>query len=1003
MSGSMRKIPIFLFIITFSTTLVSAEKISGYIYNAKNQEPLLGANIYIDGTSLGTAANKDGFYLIPSVSPGNYRMIITYIGFEKKEIDIQVTKEENLKQNINLEPKIIQGNVIEVTAQAKGQYAAINEQVASIKITNIVSAEKMKELPDANVAESIGRLPGISLKRSSGEADKIVVRGLSPKYNNVTIDGVKMSSTNDFDRSVDLSLIQGDMLAGIEVMKSLTPDMDSDAIGGTINLRLSEAPKGIHYNVNVDVGYSDLESSNKSYKTVGAISNRLYDNKLGAKLQFSIEQKQLPSHKFSGKYSNPFFYQKLDSLGNLTEEEGFNIRTEGATLIDENTLRNRNSGNIMLDYKSDLIKIKFFNLINQKTDRMISRQNSHNFTKPAEPFGMRILDYRPNTVLRTQSLQNDFKLIGTELNIDFSYTEAKINTSGQDFDFLEVSDGSDPINQNWLIFRQPSAALKDYGQTKVEESYLQLLNSSDYQLEDENYDFRTDWHIPFKFSNNFSGILKMGGKYHSLKRESDNHYEFVDLRYGGGRPPREALVEIFPWIETNVGSQRGVSAINFLDDNYNPGSFLDSRYNLGWSADIELLTDLQDQFRDENDLMYFQKGYNSFYRDYTINEETVAGYVMTEINYGKKITIIPGFRYEKESTTYQAYQIQEQWGAKTGIVGNPDTVTVKRDNDFVFPSINTKFKLNEWSFLQAAIYKSTSRPDFRLMSPLVYITELTQKSFTSGNPYLKPSTAWNYDLGFSAFSNKIGLFSLNIYHKEIEDFIFIMSKYFPHRRDRVINQPDGFLDALPAEEYYDMEKLEENHKTNIPFNNFEDTYYKGIELSWQTNFWYLPGYLKGIVLDLNLTFLESKTRYPYFEEVVIGIDSSGWFPQDIIGFSYTTREGRMVDQPDAIYNLILGWDYKGFSSRLSFRYQDQTLQSQNSVSSLGDSFYDTFTLVDLSLKQKLSENLSMYLNMTNINNHIDDYFMQSKDGNPALPINSEHYGFRSQLSISYGL
>jgi len=108
----------------------------------------------------------------------------------------------------------------------------------------------------------------------------------------------------------------------------------------------------------------------------------------------------------------------------------------------------------------------------------------------------------------------------------------------------------------------------------------------------------------------------------------------------------------------------------------------------------------------------------------------------------------------------------------------------------------------------------------------------------------------------------------------------------------------------------------------------------------------------------------------------------------------------MVDQPRSILNLILGWDYKGFSSRVSYRYQDRTLQSLDSRLSVFDRYYDSFSLIDISLKQKLNEHLSLYANMTNVGNHIDDYLIGAHAGNPALPTNSESYGFRSQFGIN---
>src|SRR6056297_2912210 len=167
-----------------------------------------------------------------------------------------------------------------ISTQARGQRAAINQQFASNLVINVVSSEKMQELPDANAAESIGRLPGVSLQRASGEASKVVIRGLSPKYSNVTLEGVKMASTGQ-DRSVDLSMIQGDALGGIEVSKSLRADQDADAIGGTVNLRLSEAPKKRKIDLMVQGGYANISRDFDNYKLTGGFSDRFWDNKLG--------------------------------------------------------------------------------------------------------------------------------------------------------------------------------------------------------------------------------------------------------------------------------------------------------------------------------------------------------------------------------------------------------------------------------------------------------------------------------------------------------------------------------------------------------------------------------------------------------------------------------------------------------------------------------------------------------------------------------------------------
>lgn len=995
---------IVMIFISLTINYAQSGSVVGKITDKNNGEGLAWANVIVIGTNLGTSTDLEGNFIIRNIPVGNHSLKVSYIGYTEKVIEIVVSANKKTEINLVLQyGEAIEGEEVIISAQASGQVSAINEQLASDRIINVVSAEKMEELPDANAAESIGRLPGISLQRSSGEANKVIIRGLSPKYNNVTIEGVKMASTNDFDRSVDLDIIQGEMLAGVEVSKSLQANMDADAIGGTVNLKLKEASEGLHFSLNTLGGYNDLNSDFGNYKILGTVSDRFFNNKFGARLQFSLEEKQLPSHRFGGNYSGPIFYQTLDSLGNLTGEEGYNIRTQGTTLTDQSTKRKRNGGSVILDYKSDFIDIKFYNLYNNKIDDGISRYNNYNFITPAQPFSINISKYETETEIRTHSLQNKINLFSTELRIDLSYTYAQTNTPQQHFNFREVSTGSDPINQNWLIYQQPATVLDEYGETFVENSYLEQMVYGKYKLKDENYFLSADWDIPFNITNDISCTFSLGSKYHKLERKSDNFSEFIDMRYGAGRAGRTALVDMFPWIETNLGSQYGVSAINFIDENYDPGDFLNNRYQLGWSANVGLLKNIQDEFYPINSPIYQQNGLDNYQQDYSNTEEKVAGYIMAKINVGNDLMILPGLRYEKENTTYNSYHIELLGANRNGIFGTPDSVFAKRDNEFFFPSVNLKYSINDWSFLQAAVYKSTSRPDFRRISPLVILTESPTEPFSSGNPYLKPSTAWNYDLGFSVFNNEIGLLGLNLFYKEIDNFIFVMSNYFPYRRDRIVNAPDGFIEALPGDEFYPMDRLDEVARTNIPFNSFEEASYKGIEISWQTNFWYLPGLLSGLVLDVNLTFIDSKTKYPYFENVVIGVDSSGFFPRDIIGYEYRTRSGEMVDQPDAILNLVLGWDYKGFSSRFSFRYQDKALQSLDTKLSLRDSYYDTFTLVDISLKQRITENLSIYSNLTNIGLHIDDYFIQKNRGNPSLPTNSEYYGFRAQVGINYNL
>lgn len=989
-----------LLLLSFVTGTRAQERgtIAGTVSDASTQMALQFANVAIPGTTLGVSTDLDGEYSM-KVAPGIYTLVASYIGYQSLEKRVEVRSGEEARVDFEL----IYGEALEevtVTVQAIGQISAVREQVASSRIVNVVSAEKMEELPDANAAEAIGRLPGISLQRSSGEANKIVIRGVSPKHNNVTIAGVKMASTNLYDRSADLSLIQSEMLSGVEVSKSLRADMDASAVGGTVDLRLAEAEEGFAVNARAEGGYSNLYSSVGDYKLTGGLSNRFFQNRIGAKLQLTYEQKQLTSHRFGGNYSGPILVQEVDGEGNLTGEESYVVRTEGAVLTENLTDRERLGASVTLDFKSEHYDVLIFNLYNRKTDDLIDRVNTHKFTSAFQPFNHTSSLDETVSDNRVHSMQNRIRFANTRLDLILSYSQVSHRGKGRSFPFEQVSSGADPINQDWLIFREPAEVLELYGETNAEESFMGIDEIYDNELTDRNYDARLDWRIPFRISVKIRGDFSVGAKFHKLERTSDGRQEFVDYRYGAGAARRAAYVAMFPWVVTNAADQYGLIATNFVDSEYDPGDFLNGRYELGWAPDLLLLADMQKQYYDANSILYQKNGNANYSEDYHNTEESYAAYTMAEINVGDKLTLVPGIRFENERTSYQAYSIELLAANVNGIKGVPDSTRVDRTNNLFFPSVNMKYQLNSLLAVRGAAYRSASRPDFIALSPRIVLPENPSQNFTSGNPYLAPATAWNYDLGVEAYNNKLGLLSANLFYKRIEGFVFDMGPYFPLRNDRIVDAPAGFLEALPGGDFYPFEKMEDQSRTYIPVNNHEKAAYYGIELSYQKNFWYLNSLLRGLVLDANLTLINSQTRYPYFENVVVGIDSSGFVPREITGYQYQTRKGPLIDQPGLILNLIVGWDYKGFSSRFSFRYQDRTLKSLDSKLSFADSYYDKFVLMDISLKQRIIHGLSAYLNFTNIGNHIDEYYMQYY-GDIELPTQNEYYGSRVQLGVSY--
>ena len=455
----------------------------------------------------------------------------------------------------------------------------------------------------------------------------------------------------------------------------------------------------------------------------------------------------------------------------------------------------------------------------------------------------------------------------------------------------------------------------------------------------------------------------------------------------------------------------GVSVLNFLAKNYTPPTFLNGRYQLDpWGFNMGLLNSLGQDWYNGDPNRYYTNGPQSYNSDYDETEELTAGYIMPELKIGSDLTVIPGIRYEELKAKYGAYAVFTNSSTPNGLSGQPAQWRVFPETHInYFPSVNVKYKATENIQLLGAYYSSAARPDYSALSPLVDYPATGTTLNATGNPELKPAIAQNFELGVAVSNNDLGLFTVNGFYKEIKDLLYNLPGYKPTQRNSIVQAPADMLSRLPGYELYDStylgQTITKNLIATVPINNPEPAFVRGIEFSWQTNFWYLPGMLSGLVLDVNAAFMNSRTQYPYFNNVKVVLDSvvhPGANTTYIYGpaLAYATRSGSLLDMPKATYNIIVGWDYLGFSSRVSFRYQQTTLQYIDSKFSIGDSYYDNVLLVDIMLKQKIIGNLSVFANLTNIGSHIDDYYYHAPT-NTNLPTSEQTYGFNAQFGISF--
>ena len=261
-----------------------------------------GATVVIETLKIGTAADVNGNYIMYDVPAGTYAVEFRYLGYNSTTEEVTIKDGEVSTLNASLEPGVSIGDEVLILGdRLKGQAKALNRQRALPNITNIVAADQIGRFPDANIGDAMKRIPGITMQGDQGEARNIIVRGLSPQLNSVTINGDRIPSAEGDNRNIQMDLIPSDMVQAIEVNKAVTPDMDGDAIGGSVNLVTRQAPDGLRLSLTGASGLNLL--SNKPIWT-GAIvvGDRVANDKLGFIVTASVNQHQFGSDNMEGEW-----------------------------------------------------------------------------------------------------------------------------------------------------------------------------------------------------------------------------------------------------------------------------------------------------------------------------------------------------------------------------------------------------------------------------------------------------------------------------------------------------------------------------------------------------------------------------------------------------------------------------------------------------------------------------------------------------------------------------
>src|SRR5688500_4927256 len=255
-------------------------QVAGRVVEAGTGEALTGAQVVVSGTSIGAVTDENGRYLLPRVPAGSQTLEATYLGYTEASTTVNVADDQLANANFTLEVSAIAQPELVVGIRASGQAEALSQQKAAPNIKNIVASDQMGRFPDASAPEAIQRVPGVALERDQGEGRYIQIRGGSAANTQVTVNGEQVPSPEAEIRQIGLDAVPVEVLDAIAVSKAITPDMDTEAIGGSVNLITKQAPEDMLFSVEGSGGYAPIrdEPSGSGSLTWGT---RTSDGKLG--------------------------------------------------------------------------------------------------------------------------------------------------------------------------------------------------------------------------------------------------------------------------------------------------------------------------------------------------------------------------------------------------------------------------------------------------------------------------------------------------------------------------------------------------------------------------------------------------------------------------------------------------------------------------------------------------------------------------------------------------
>ena len=750
---------------------------------------------------LGTViSDREGTFFVRDVPPGTYSVTVSFVGFSDSTSSITVAAGQTARLDSVLKVASKNEEVLVLAERPHGDAEAINRERTADNILQVLPQEVIESLPNANVADAVGRLPSVTLERDEGEGKYVQIRGTEPRLSNLTIDGINVPSPEAGVRQVKLDTIPSDVVESVEINKTLQANMDGDGIGGSVNVRTKTAGEQPTLTVNGLGGYTPILGG-RGIDQFGATAGMRF----GAQKRLGV--------LFGGTYD--YNGRGIDDIEPVPTAGSAVPMYDSIDIREYQYFRTRWGFAGGLDYKLAEGSVVYAHLLwsqfKDYGDRWVYSLNTGG--APEFNNSTRVPNYSIGNFVIGGKHVYSTSWFAWEASAARSAQDGAAGNPGATFDPISpLADSTgcvydpgltkDAYRPQWSPNCFTGSAAN--GNAYLANQYtLTNLATTSGQTSQVNLLGSASWAKNYKIGGHFSTI-EVGGKFRNAHK-GQYAYDYIYTPFDS--LPMSNFLNSF----TNS---------NYYDGSYKLGPFA------SWESTLAYLKANPTQFASQVDHL------GSDPANYDLTERVSAGYVMNTVDLGR-FRLVAGVRIEGTQVDTRGYHVTNDadgnWLSTAPVTGTGSYVDV-------LPSAALKYRITDNSAIRLVYGRGLSRPNPYDLVPYIVEDESSNPfTFAIGNPNLVAEHANNYDLLYEQYLKPLGMIQAGVFYKDLTDPIVQINNphvasgpYAGYQLSQTVNAGSGFVG--------------------------------GFELSYQQQLSFLPSAMSGIGISANYSWTTSTAR-----------------------------------------------------------------------------------------------------------------------------------------------